>query len=100
MGSQRPRAVAASRMSALYRLDRKRALLFDSGARRFDPAARSWSDADSAVTGDAVDAVTAVTWMQRQSLSPIRVPIGVIGPREATPAQLAAAEAVGRGLGT
>ncbi len=27
------------------------------------------------------------------------MPVGVIGPREATPAQLAAAEAVGRGLG-
>ena len=35
---------------------------------------------------------------QRQRQSPIRVPVAVIGPRQATPAQYAAAQAVGRGI--
>ncbi|WP_235823757.1 lysine decarboxylase [Azohydromonas sediminis] len=34
----------------------------------------------------------------RQRTRPLRVPVGVIGPRQATPAQVAAAEAVSRGI--
>lgn len=34
----------------------------------------------------------------RQRNRPLRVPVGVIGPRQATPSQVAAAEAVGRGI--
>ena len=43
--------------------------------------------------------LAAVAWLQRESGHPLRVPIGVIGPREATPAQLAAALRVGELLG-
>lgn len=35
---------------------------------------------------------------RRQRAAPLRVPVGVIGPRQATPAQYAAAQAVGRGI--
>jgi uncharacterized protein (TIGR00725 family) len=35
---------------------------------------------------------------QRQRSAPIRAPVAVIGPRQATPAQAAAARAVGRGI--
>jgi uncharacterized protein (TIGR00725 family) len=35
---------------------------------------------------------------RRQREAPLRVPVGVIGPRHATPAQVEAARAVGRGL--
>ncbi len=35
---------------------------------------------------------------RRQRQAPLRVPIGVIGPRHATPAQVEAARVVGRGL--
>lgn len=35
---------------------------------------------------------------RRQRTAPLRVPVGVIGPRQATPAQYAAAQAVGRGI--
>ena len=35
---------------------------------------------------------------RRQRAAPIRVPVGVIGPRQATPAQYAAAQAIGRGI--
>jgi len=48
---------------------------------------------------EEVDAIAAVTWLQRESGHPLRVPIGVIGPRQATDAQLAAALAVGELLG-
>jgi len=87
-------------MNLPYRLDRLRTHLYDAGGQLFDPVSRCWNVADSPASGEDVDAITAATWLQRQSGSPIRIPIGVIGPREATPKQLEAAEAVGRGLGT
>ena len=85
-------------MSATYRLDRTRALLVDSAGRVFDPRSRQWVAGAHGDTGEAIDALAAVAWLQRESGAPIRVPVGVIGPREATPAQLQAAEAVGAGL--
>jgi uncharacterized protein (TIGR00725 family) len=78
-------------------LDRPTRSLFDSTGRRFDPATRTWR-ADGAPSGDGVDMVTAATWLQRESGHPIRMPVGVVGTRDASPAQRAAAEAVGRGL--
>lgn len=90
----------------MFTLDRAAGLLHDAAGARFDPATRTWrqpseaaNGADAVVaTGIVVDAVTAATWAQRDSGFPLRVPIGVIGPRETTPAALAAAEAMGRGL--
>jgi len=46
---------------------------------------------------DASDSLLARA-AQRQRQSPIRMPVAVIGPRQATPAQYAAAEAVGPAL--
>ena len=85
-------------MSAIFRLDRARGTLFDASGRRFDAARRVWQEASVAPSGDHVDAVAAATWQQRESGHPIRIPIGVIGPRDALRATLAAAEEVGRGL--
>jgi uncharacterized protein (TIGR00725 family) len=85
-------------MSGTFRLDRTRDTLLDSTGRRFDPAMRRWESAGTMSRTDAleeVDAIAAVTWLQRESGHPLRVPIGVIGPRQATDAQLAAALAVG-----
>ncbi|HSE76989.1 MAG TPA: hypothetical protein VLG66_03225 [Alphaproteobacteria bacterium] len=45
-----------------------------------------------------VAARDAVSWLQRESGTPLREPIGVIGPRAATGSQLASAEAIGGGL--
>ena len=39
--------------------------------------------------------LAAAAWLQKESGHPLRVPVGVVGPREATPAQLAAALHVG-----
>lgn len=82
-------------MSATFRLDRTRAALFDAEGRRFDPADRTWRAADTKAQDpkafEVIDAVAAATWLQRESGRPLRVPIGVIGPRDATAAQLEAA---------
>jgi uncharacterized protein (TIGR00725 family) len=45
------------------------------------------------------DGEAALSWKQRESGRPIREPIGVIGPREATPEMLRTAEEVGALLG-
>src|SRR5450631_3939629 len=85
-------------MNNTYRLDAAAGLLSDAHGRRFDAASRAWLRSDVDASGDRVDAVAAATWLQRESGHPLRIPIGVIGPREASPSQLAVAEAVGRGL--
>jgi uncharacterized protein (TIGR00725 family) len=89
-------------MSSTLRLDRAGGALLDGAGRRFDPVARRWGPAGTTARADAleeVDAIAAVTWLQRESGHPLRVPVGVIGPREATEAQLAAALEVGELLG-
>ena len=83
-------------MNVTSRLDRKQGQLFDADGRRFDAQRRVWIDGQPPACAEAVDGVAAVAWLQRHA--PVRVPVGVIGPREASNAQLQAAESVGRGL--
>ena len=86
-------------MSNIYRIDTVAGRLTDSGGRRFDPAARRWlEEPTDALGGEAVDAQAAVRWLQRCSGTPLRTPIGVIGPRDATPAQMEVARRIGAGL--
>jgi uncharacterized protein (TIGR00725 family) len=89
-------------MSATFRLARGRSLLLDAAGRCFDPVARGWGKAAKSAdleAAEAVDAIAAVAWLQRESGNPLRVPVGVIGPREATTQQLATALEVGELLG-
>jgi uncharacterized protein (TIGR00725 family) len=89
-------------MSATFRLARARGLLIDAAGRCFDPVARRWGDGVTALdlaTAETVDAIAAVAWLQRESGNPLRVPVGVIGPRDATTRQLSAALQVGELLG-
>jgi uncharacterized protein (TIGR00725 family) len=90
-------------MNTPFTLDRAGNTLLDAAGRRFDPAQRKWLSAPrkKARAGnlEPLDAIAAVTWLQRESNYPLREPIGVIGPREATPRQLAAALKVGELLG-
>jgi uncharacterized protein (TIGR00725 family) len=89
-------------MSATFRLARARELLIDAAGRCFDPVARRWGDSVTALdpaTAETVDAIAAVAWLQRESGNPLRVPVGVIGPRDATTRQLSAALQVGELLG-
>jgi len=90
----------AAATNATFRLERAQGALFDAHGRRFDAAARAWRAADAAAAGTPVDALEAARWLQRESGHALRVPVGVIGPREASAAQRAAAEAVGHGLAT
>jgi uncharacterized protein (TIGR00725 family) len=84
-------------MSDTFRLHRDSAILLDATGRQFDPVARRWHP----VTGvpqsapEVVDAIEATTWLQRDRGLPLRVPVGVIGPRDAASTQLAVAVQVG-----
>src|SRR5689334_23895655 len=84
-------------MNARFTLDAAREQLFDAAGRRFDPLTRAWDVSSPSIASDAepLDALAAVTWLQRESSHPLRIPIGVIGPRDATAAQLKAAVTVG-----
>jgi hypothetical protein len=84
-------------MSSPLRLDRAAGALRHDAFGRFDADARVWRR-DAAAGGSPVALREAVRWLQRESGRPCRPPIGVIGAREATDAQLADAEALGRGL--
>jgi uncharacterized protein (TIGR00725 family) len=79
-------------------LDEDAGLLRDGASgRRFDPATKTWQ-ASRPAPGTPVSLIVAATWLQKRSPHRLRQPVAVIGPREASPVQLAAAEAVGRGL--
>jgi uncharacterized protein (TIGR00725 family) len=78
-------------------LDRGAAILL-SGNRRFDPMTRTWAAYAGGEVGEPVTSMEAVAWLQRETPHRLRVPVGVIGPRQAVVSQLALAEAVGAGL--
>jgi uncharacterized protein (TIGR00725 family) len=90
-------------MNDTYRLDRSSDTLLDSNGRRFAPERHTWLAPTKKKTAagklEEVDAIAAVTWLQRESNYPLREPIGVIGPRAPTASQLAAALKVGELLG-
>ncbi len=93
------------RWSDTLNLDRRTGALYGTRGDRFDPRERRWVvlpevPAEAPVPGERVSLADAVGWLQRDSGHPLRVPIGVIGPRAATVAQLAVAEALGEGLAT
>lgn len=79
-------------------LHRPSATLRDGAGRRFDLASHVWQSAADAPEGEPVDAAAAVRWLQRESGRPCRVPVGVIGGRQAGAEQLALAEQVGAAL--
>jgi uncharacterized protein (TIGR00725 family) len=85
-------------MSVTFSLDRAAERLFDAAGRDFDFETRTWKVAGGAATGERVELQDAVRWMQRETPYKIRIPVGVIGPREAGPEQLRAAEGIGAGL--
>jgi len=84
-------------MNDRFTLDAAREQLFDATGRRFDPLTRAWrtSSTSTTPTDEQLDVIAAATWMQRESSHPLRIPIGVIGPRDASAAQLKVAVTVG-----
>ena len=93
-------------MNDTLRIDRAAGALARADGRVYDTRAREWVARPRSATvpavgpaaAEPVSAVVALRWLAREARVPMRVPVGVIGPREATPDQLAAAEAVGAGL--
>jgi len=79
-------------------LDHTRGILRDQEGRRFDPVERRWRPARGKARGEAVTLREALRWLQRDSGQPCRVPIGLIGPRQATARQLRCAETAGLAL--
>jgi uncharacterized protein (TIGR00725 family) len=92
-----------SGISNTFTVDRASNALVDAAGRRLDASRRKWLAASKkqvrAGKTEMIDAIAATAWLQRQSGYPLREPIGVIGPRDATDRQLAAALEVGELLG-
>lgn len=85
-------------MTALF-LNPETRILHDDRARVFDATARAWRRVPESGQGGApIGLHDAVRWLQRESGRPARAPVSVVGPREATAAQLATAEALGAGI--
>ena len=93
-------------MNELLTLDRLAAALYNARGLVFDPVDRRWTlpappllrEQHEPPPGEPVSLEAAAQWLQRESGAPLRVPIGVIGPREASSEQLAAARELGEGL--
>lgn len=84
----------------MLKLDRSRNLLLRAGAS-FDPWALAWAPAAEAAgagEGEAVTPLAAMAWLFGQDRVR-RVPVAVIGPKNARPAQSDVAERLGRRLG-
>lgn len=82
----------------MWTLAPDRRTLWDARGHRFDPTRRLWTPDHPPPDGLPLGDAEAVRWLQRESGSPCRPPVGVIGPREPTPEQAAMAEIVGAGL--
>jgi len=79
-----------------FLIDRTERRLFRAGAE-FDRSLRRWSTSDEAA-GEPAGLRDAVRWLQTESGTPCRVPVAVIGPRDATAPQRQTAFSVGVGL--
>jgi len=83
-------------------LDTENRLICQDTNTRFTPRERRWVPQDpgeSAPTGRPLDLQDAVRWLQAKSGHPCRIPVAVIGGREATDDQLQAARTMGTLLG-
>lgn len=85
-------------MTMTLYLDRPGRRLYRSDGRAFDPEARRWLADPTAVTGQPVDLGAAVSWLQRDSGRPCRIPVGVVGPRRASRSERRVAEEVGAAI--
>ena len=80
-------------------LDHDKGRLATTEGSLFRPSDRSWCPVEGeTLSGRDATPTAAVAWLQKVSGFPCRVPVGVIGGRQASPAQLAAAEGMGRHL--
>jgi uncharacterized protein (TIGR00725 family) len=74
-------------------------ILYDDDNRVFYLMARRWRRAaPAAMGGKQITVQDACRWLQRQADHPVRAPIAVIGPSNASPSQIEKAEALGSGI--
>lgn len=85
-------------MTGVLRLDRRLGRLYDEGGRLFRPESGRWLSAAVPVGLPTVSLAEAVCWRQRESSTPWRPPLGLIGPREPAARQREMAEIVGAGV--
>lgn len=82
-------------MTELF-LNKSHGVLHDDAHRVFDPVARAWRRVPETGQGGApIALLDAVAWLQKESGRPARAPVSMIGPRDATAAQMETAEALG-----
>jgi uncharacterized protein (TIGR00725 family) len=74
--------------------------LANAAGEVLDLASRRWTVGEIAINGgwERISIADALAWLQRDSGRPNRVPVAVIGTREATPEQVTLAERLGRRL--
>ena len=85
-------------MDCRYAIDADRVQLLREDGAVFDPWDWSWGGGAGGGVATDVSAEDALRWLCAEA-GARRVPVGVIGPREATPTQLATAEELGSRLG-
>ena len=80
-------------------LDETANILYDTATGQcFSAGTHTWSAAPAS-GGAGISLRAAATWLQRRSGQPLKQPVSVIGPREASAEQLNTAEALGSALG-
>ncbi len=82
----------------MFAIDRSRGLLFHDG-RAYAPGTRTWEAVPLPSSAEPADPVQALAWLQRESGHPMKAPIGIIGPNEATKEQVAVSAEVGAIVG-
>ena len=82
----------------MFAIDRPSGRLFHDG-RAYTPATRSWQEALLPAGAEPADPIEALAWLQRESGHPLKAPIGIIGPNEATTEQVAMAAEAGAIVG-
>ena len=85
-------------MNVIFKLDRNNNRLYNANAQLFDAPNRTWISSALPSQTESFDSIAAATWLQRQSGYPLRIPVGVIGPREATAKSLLVAHQLGYNL--
>ncbi len=80
-------------------LDRQYNQLYDSHARRLDRQSWCWvSETPPGTLAETISLADAVRWLQAESVTPWRAPVGLIGPRDATPEQRDLPAQLGAGI--
>jgi uncharacterized protein (TIGR00725 family) len=79
-------------------LDRTRCRLHDGAGLVFDAPTLAWRATTEPLQGEPIEPVAALRWLQRESGSPSRQPVGVVGARHATTAQHHASRLLGAEL--